>query len=54
MPLIRFIVAAFAYLVDEWLTARIRWRCIHAGHALLCISDGHLCRKCGRFWSTYD
>lgn len=42
------------YLHDSVRLSRIRVRCLRHGHLFLCITDGHLCTRCGRFWGFYD
>lgn len=49
-----FIIGFLSLLWDQYFFARNRIRCIRYGHRFLCITDGHLCTKCGRFWGFYD
>lgn len=44
------ILAVLGLIVGVLHAARIRVGCVRHGHALLCISDGHVCARCGRFW----
>lgn len=48
------LVWAMAFVADSYGTARIRCRCLRRGHRLRCVTDGHCCLTCGRFFGYYD
>lgn len=51
MNLLCSVLGAFANVTH---TAIIRVRCLRLGHRFGCVSDGHICRRCGRFWGYWD
>lgn len=52
MTAVKLLVGFVSFIADYKRLAAIRVRCIRNGHAFLCITDGHLCRTCGRTWIT--
>lgn len=52
--IVNLLTIVLSGLADAIYTARRRWRCIRTGHRLLCITDGHVCTRCGRFYGYWD
>lgn len=44
-------VFALNAIRDELHTARRSLRCARHGHQFVCMTLGHVCSKCGRFWN---
>lgn len=52
--MVRFLQVAREIVVAEVACARLRWRCVRAGHRWARMTDAAVCACCGLWRGDYD